>query len=59
MSAIVDLDTGQVLGVVDGGDHKGIGKWLFNRPLLWRLAVEVDAIDPSAARAALPGRPRR
>ncbi|MFJ6314437.1 ISL3 family transposase [Pseudarthrobacter oxydans] len=49
MTTIVDLDTGQVLGVVDGRDHKGVGDWLFARPLEWRLAVQVVAIDPSAA----------
>jgi transposase len=30
-------------------DHKGVGDWLFARPLEWRLAVQVVAIDPSAA----------
>jgi hypothetical protein len=49
MSTIVDLDTGQALGVVDGRDHKGVGDWLFARPLAWRLGVQVVAIDPSAA----------
>jgi transposase len=49
MTTIVDLDSGQVLGVVDGRDHKGVGEWLFARPLAWRLAVQVVAIDPSAA----------
>ena len=49
MTTIVDLDTGQVLGVVDGRDHKGVGDWLLARPLEWRLAVQVVAIDPSAA----------
>lgn len=49
MTTIVDLDTGQVLGVVDGRDHTGVGHWLFARPLAWRLAVQVVAIDPSAA----------
>jgi hypothetical protein len=49
MTTIVDLDTGLVLGVVDGRDHKGVGEWLFARPLDWRLAVQVVAIDPSAA----------
>jgi transposase len=48
MTTIVDLDTGQVLGVVDGRDHKGVGDWLFARPLEWLLAVQVVAIDPSA-----------
>lgn len=46
---IVDLDTGQVLGVVDDHDHKGVGGWLFKRPLEWRLRVQVVATDPSAA----------
>ena len=41
MTTIVDLDTGQVLGVVDGRDHKGVGDWLFARPLEWRLGVQV------------------
>jgi transposase len=49
MATIVDLVTGQVLGVVDGRDHKGVGDWLFARPLAWRLGVQVVAIDPSAA----------
>lgn len=49
MSTIVDLDTGQVLGVVDGRDHTGVGAWLIKRPLEWRLGVHVVAIDPSAA----------
>jgi hypothetical protein len=49
MTTIVDLDTGQVLGVVDGRDDNGVGDWLFARPLHWRLAVQVVAIDPSAA----------
>ena len=49
MTTIVDLDTGQVLGVVDGRVPKGVGDWLFARPLEWRLGVQVVAIDPSAA----------
>ncbi|BAS11984.1 transposase [Arthrobacter sp. Hiyo8] len=49
MSTIVDLDTGQVLGIVDGRDSEGVGDWLFARPLQWRLGVQVVAIDPSAA----------
>jgi hypothetical protein len=39
MTTIVDLDTGQVLGVVDGRGHKGVGDWLFARPLDWRLGA--------------------
>lgn len=49
MTTVVDLDTGQVPGVVDGRHHKGVGDWLFARPLEWRLAVQVVAINPSAA----------
>jgi hypothetical protein len=49
MTTIVDLDTGQALGVVDGRDHKGVGDRLFAWPLAWRLAVQAVAIDPSAA----------
>jgi transposase len=49
MTTIVDLDTGQVLGAADGRDNKGVGNWLFARPLQWRLGVQVAAIDPSAA----------
>ncbi|ALV40005.1 hypothetical protein AU252_01500 [Pseudarthrobacter sulfonivorans] len=51
MTTIVDLETGQVLGIVDGrdSDSEGVGGWLFARPLQWRLGVQVVAIDPSAA----------
>nr|WP_275898058.1 transposase [Arthrobacter sp. Alg241-R88] len=46
---LVDLDTGQVLGIVDGRDSEGVGDWPFARLLQWRLGVQVVAIDPSAA----------
>ncbi|WP_255429881.1 transposase [Sinomonas cellulolyticus] len=49
MTTIVDLDTGRVLGIVDGRDSAGVGEWLFARPLARRLGVEVVAIDPPAA----------
>lgn len=49
MMSIVDFDTGQVLGVVVGRGHTGVGAWLIQRPLEWRLGVHVVAIDPSAA----------
>jgi hypothetical protein len=49
MTTIVNLDTGQVLGVVDGRDHKGVGDRSSAGPLAWRLAVQVVAIDWSAA----------
>lgn len=49
MSTIVDVTTGQVLGVVDGRDSAGVGAWLGARSQAWRDAVQVVAIDPSAA----------
>ncbi|GGH91086.1 hypothetical protein GCM10007170_06410 [Arthrobacter liuii] len=48
MTTIVDLNTGQVLGIVDGRDSEGVAEWLFARPLQWRLGVQVVVIDPSA-----------
>jgi transposase len=49
MTTIVDADTGRVLGIVDGRDSAGVGAWLAARTQAWRDAVEVVAIDPSAA----------
>lgn len=49
MTTLVDLATGQVLGVVDGRDSKAVGAWLKDRSSAWRDRVEVVAIDPSAA----------
>jgi transposase len=49
MTTLVDADTGRVLGVVDGRDCAGVGAWLAARSAAWREAVEVVAIDPSAA----------
>jgi transposase len=49
MTTLVDADTGRVLGVVDGRDATGVGAWLTARSQAWRDAVEVVAIDPSAA----------
>lgn len=49
MTTLVDADTGRVLGVVDGRDSAGVGTWLAARSPAWRDAVEVVAIDPSAA----------
>src|SRR5687768_8201465 len=49
MTTLVDADTGRVLGVVDGRDSAGVGTWLQARSQAWRDAVEVVAIDPSAA----------
>lgn len=49
MTTFVDLDTGQVLGVVDGRDTAGVAAWLTARSRGWREQVQVVAIDPSAA----------
>jgi transposase len=49
MTTFVDLDTGQVLGVVDGRDSAGLCAWLAARTPGWRERVEVVAIVPSAA----------
>jgi transposase len=49
MTTFVDLDTGQVLGVVDGREGAGVGAWLVARTPAWRERVQVAAIDPSVA----------
>ncbi|MCS6710697.1 ISL3 family transposase [Brachybacterium sp. EF45031] len=49
MTTLVDLTTGQVLGIVDGRDSTAVGTWLAQRSELWRERIEVVAIDPSAA----------
>src|SRR4051812_10192009 len=49
MSTVVDADTGRVLGGVDGRDNTGVARWLAARSQPWREAIEVVAIDPSAA----------
>jgi transposase len=49
MTTLVDLDTGRVLGIVDGRDSAGVGAWLAARSRAWRERIEVVAIDPSAA----------
>ena len=49
MVSFVDLDTGSVIGLVDGGDSAAVRGWLAARPRWWRRRVRVVAIDPSAA----------
>ena len=49
MTTLVDLTTGQVLGIVDGRDSAAVGTWLSARSQAWRDRIEVVAIDPSAA----------
>src|SRR5450830_1971123 len=46
MSTIVDVTTGQVLGIVDGRDSAGVRAWLQERPTSWLDQVEVVAIVP-------------
>jgi transposase len=55
MTTLVNLATGQVIGVVDGLDGAAVTPWLQARSRSWRERVEVIAIDPSAAfRSASP-----
>lgn len=49
MTTLVDLTTGQVLGIVDGRDSAAVGAWLAQRSEAWREGIEIVAIDPSAA----------
>jgi hypothetical protein len=49
MGITVDLNTGQVHGVVDDRDHRESAIGSSNRPLEWRPGVPVVSIDPSAA----------
>lgn len=48
MVSFVDLDTGSVIGLVDGRDSAAVRGWLAARPRWWRRRVQVVAIDPSA-----------
>jgi transposase len=49
MSTIVNADSGQVLGIVDGRDSAAVGGWLAQCSRAWRERIEIVAIDPSAA----------
>jgi len=49
MSTMVNADTAQVLGIVDGRDSAVVGGWLGSRSQAWRNRIEIVAIDPSAA----------
>ena len=49
MSTIVNADSGQILGIVDGRDSAAVGGWLIARSPAWRDRIQVVAIDPSAA----------
>jgi transposase len=49
MTSIVNADSGQILGIVDGRDSAAVGGWLAARSEAWRNRIQVVAIDPSAA----------
>lgn len=49
MTTLVNLATGQVLGIVDGRNSAAVGDWLGQRSEPWRDRIEIVAIDPSAA----------
>jgi transposase len=48
MTTFVNLQTGQVIGIVDGRHSAAVTTWLAARSQLWRDRVEVVAMDPSA-----------
>jgi len=48
MTTFVNLQTGQVIGVVDGRHSAAVTTWLDARSERWRERVEVVAMDPSA-----------
>jgi len=47
MSTIVDVDTGQVLGIVDGRDSRGVGAWLKARPASWLSCIQTVGMTRS------------
>jgi transposase len=49
MTTIVNADSGQILGIVDGRHSAAVGGWLGQRSPAWRERIEIVAIDPSAA----------
>jgi hypothetical protein len=49
MTTLVNVASGQVLGVVDARDSAAVQAWLGHRSQLWRDRIQIVAIDPSAA----------
>ena len=49
MTTLVNVASGQVLGVVDGRDSAAVQAWLGHRSQPWRDRFQIVAIDPSAA----------
>jgi transposase len=63
MTTLVNVASGQVLGVVDGRDSAAVEAWLGHRSQAWRDRIQIVAIDPSAtfkkARPESPPHPER
>ena len=49
MTTVVNVASGQVLGIVDGRDSAAVEGWLTARSQAWRNRIQIVAIDPSAA----------
>jgi transposase len=49
MTTIVNVRSGQVLGIVDGRNSAAVTNWLNARSQAWKDRIGVIAIDPSAA----------
>ena len=49
MTCLVDLNSGNVIDLVDGRDSAAVRTWLEAQPKWWRRRVAVVTIDPSAA----------
>jgi transposase len=58
MTTMVDLDTGVVLGVVDGRGSAGVKAWLEARSLAWLCGVQVVARSTPVRRSARPSATR-
>src|SRR5699024_9828147 len=60
MTTLVDLTTGQVLGIVDGRDSAAVGTWLSARSQAWRRASRSSPSTPPprSARPCTPTCPR-
>ena len=49
MTTVVNVASGQVLGIVDGRDSAAVEGWLTARSQAWRNRIQIVAIDASAA----------
>src|SRR5690625_1360095 len=57
MTTLVDLTTGQVLGIVDGRDSAAVGQWLAARCQQWRDGADRKSTRLNSSHVASP--PRR